>query len=407
MAENSHTNIKINQIDPTILKEAQQFIWSLFNQKHDARLVYHQYGLAHDLAVKTEEICRQNAFSENTLNEAKLLAWFYASGILFDYHTPTPKSAEILHKFLKAKSVPPKKTSQLTEAILRLSNHGVPTTKSEQCLFDAIQAVHFGERFSERSPLWHLERELMTNQVISKKVWASFLLDQLLQVHFFTPYAKVHFEPVVAQNILTQRQAVEKAGKSVEVSGLAYPRKFQGLERKIPGSGIQTYFRTNYRNHINLSAIADGKANIMITVNALLISVVISILTYKNITETTPGILFPSVIFIFTGLASMVFAILSARPKVTALHTNDTPIEEVKKNIVFFGNFARLNLNRYEEALDAVFRDSELLYGNLARDLYYMGKVLDQKYRYLTISYNIFMVGFVFTVLTFLMLLFV
>ena len=77
------------------------------------------------------------------------------------------------------------------------------------------------------------------------------------------------------------------------------------------------------------------------------------------------------------------------------------PLEEVQKNIVFFGNFVHLDLDKFEEAVDAMFRDSELIYGNMVRDLYFLGKVLDEKYRYLSISYNVFMIGFVVTVLTF------
>jgi len=103
-----------------------------------------------------------------------------------------------------------------------------------------------------------------------------------------------------------------------------------------------------------------------------------------------------------TGLASLIFAVLSARPKVTNVNENLQSLEERKKNIVFFGNFVNLKLDQYEEAMDAMFRDSELLYGNLTRDLYYLGKVLEKKYRYLTISYNIFMLGFAATVITFL-----
>jgi Family of unknown function (DUF5706) len=53
-----------------------------------------------------------------------------------------------------------------------------------------------------------------------------------------------------------------------------------------------------------------------------------------------------------------------------------------------------------------MFKDSDLLYGNMARDLYNLGKVLDRKYRLLSISYNIFMVGFVSTVVLFLVVLF-
>ena len=82
------------------------------------------------------------------------------------------------------------------------------------------------------------------------------------------------------------------------------------------------------------------------------------------------------------------------------------PPSEIRKNIVFFGNFIRLDLETYEKAMDDMFNDSELLYGNLTRDLYFLGKVLDKKYRFLTISYNVFMVGFFVTVVTFLFVFF-
>ena len=81
--------------------------------------------------------------------------------------------------------------------------------------------------------------------------------------------------------------------------------------------------------------------------------------------------------------------------------------EVIKKNVIFFGNFSKLSVQQYEEAMDAVYRDSELMYGNMTRDLYYLGKALDKKYKFLSISYNIFMVGFIFTVTTFLAALFV
>ncbi|MCB9331839.1 MAG: hypothetical protein H6574_12215 [Lewinellaceae bacterium] len=52
-------------------------------------------------------------------------------------------------------------------------------------------------------------------------------------------------------------------------------------------SSIQTYFRANYANHIRLSAIADNKAHIMISVNSILLSVAISLLTYQTFTNRT------------------------------------------------------------------------------------------------------------------------
>jgi hypothetical protein len=140
----------------------------------------------------------------------------------------------------------------------------------------------------------------------------------------------------------------------------------------------------------------------MISVNAILISVLISLLTYKNITETTPIVLMPVVIFIVINMISLVFAVLSIRPKVTSLNNETSSPAELKQNIIFFGNFVNLDLEQYEEAVDAMFRDGELLYGNMVRDLYYLGKVLDKKYRYLTLAYKTFMICFVTTVITFL-----
>lgn len=184
------------------------------------------------------------------------------------------------------------------------------------------------------------------------------------------------------------------------------PRPFQGIERKKPLRAIQSFFRANYRNHISLSAIADNKANIMISVNSILISVLITMLSYRNIGERHPAVLLPVIIFLVSGLASLIFAVLAARPKVTRLVKEGQLPDLSKGSIIFFGNFVPLQLEEYEEAMDALFRDGELLYGNMVRDMYYLGQVLDKKYRYLTVSYTLFMVGFIASVLLFILTLF-
>ena len=40
------------------------------------------------------------------------------------------------------------------------------------------------------------------------------------------------------------------------------------------GRGVETMYRTAYRTHVNLSSIADNKANIMLSINAIIISVI-------------------------------------------------------------------------------------------------------------------------------------
>jgi len=256
-----------------------------------------------------------------------------------------------------------------------------------------------------------LEWELKTGRKSNQLEWAQLQLQRLLSARLYTHYARSHYEGILSQNIRWQKEKVEKTIRKQEsklpAEQVLPTGKFQGLEDGVPQRALQTFFRSNYRNHINLSAIADNKANIMISVNSILISVLLTILTYRNMANVNPKVVLPAVIFLVFALVSLIFAVLSARPKVTSLNNKEMPLETIRRNIVFFGNFVHLDLDQYEEAINEVSRDPELLYGNMTRDLYFLGKVLQKKYAYLTIAYNIFMLGFVVTVATFLVALFV
>ncbi|HNB03356.1 MAG TPA: hypothetical protein PLV88_03610, partial [Methanoregulaceae archaeon] len=95
-------------------------------------------------------------------------------------------------------------------------------------------------------------------------------------------------------------------------------------------ASIQTFFRANYANHIRLSAIADNKAHIMISVNSILMSVAISMLTYQSLTSKNPLFILPIVMFLMTSLTSLIFAVLSSRPRVTSfVPLPDQPVSPV------------------------------------------------------------------------------
>lgn len=391
-----------------ILLEAGIYVLDFFNQYGESGLTYHNYQHTVNIVGLVEQIGKSTdgnlTFSKEDIEIAQLAAWFYNIGFLKNYDHPKEQSIEYAKSFLENNDFSANRIERVVNCINVTKSGGSPTTDEQRLFFDALNAHQTCDNFFEQSPLLRLEWELIQNRYLSNFDWNQIQLQYLLQARFFTPYAKINFEPIVAQNILSQKAKVEKSkltgSAPVEEDGTL--RKFQGLERRLPASAIQTFFRTNYRNHINLSSIADNKANIMISVNAILISVLISLLTYKNITETTPMVMMPVVIFLVINMISLVFAVLSIRPKVTSLNNEETSAATAKQNIIFFGNFVNLDLEKYEEAVDAMFRDGELLYGNMVRDLYYLGKVLDKKYRYLTIAYNTFMVGFVATVVTFL-----
>ncbi|MBK6623283.1 MAG: hypothetical protein IPH04_04605 [Saprospirales bacterium] len=393
------------EISPFVL-EARQYALRWFNERNDPRLVFHTYQQAADTARLVEEIGQGNEATPQQVESAVVAAWLHNLGFVVQYDQGWDESRQLAIAFLKREQTPEPLIQRVYNALSGLLSKEIPVTLEAQILADAVHAQQYGPRFFDQSPLLQLEMELK-GQAFPPAAWGQYQLQQLLNVTYYTPYAKEHFAPLLGQHLLEQKNLVEKLQrKQDEDDPDQMLRKFQQLERKMPSSGIQTFFRTSYRNHINLSAIADSKANIMISVNAILISVIISAVSYKNITETNPMILMPAVIFVVTGLTSLTFAVLSARPKVTALNKEIHDREKVKQNLFFFGNFVNLRLDEYEEAMDSIFRDGELLYGNLVRDLYHLGQVLDKKYRYLTLSYNIFIVGFIATVVFFMIAVF-
>ncbi len=385
-----------------LIVTAKEQVFNQFKTKGTPRLVYHNYELTTHLLQLIDDIAQEIEASDNAKELAKFAGLFCYTGFLTDYQNAVEASVRQAEDFLLGQAYSRAKTEKIKDLIRLLNRNTTPATEEQELFSDALNALHFGNRFGTKRQLLELEQNLMEQGAISKEQWTALQLQTLLSTKFYTPFGKTHFEPILAQNIYGLKKQVDKLRRKgdIVIETPSQPNIFEELEPMVPNRAIQTYFRTNYRNHINLSAIADNKANIMISVNAILLSVLLSLLTYKNIAETNPMVLMAVIIFSITGLTSLVYAVLSARPKITTINKNVSDIQDVKKNLVFFGNYVHLDIEEYEAAMDELFRDGALIYGNMTRDIYFLGKVLDKKYRYLTNSYNIFMVGFVATAIT-------
>ena len=60
-----------------------------------------------------------------------------------------------------------------------------------------------------------------------------------------------------------------------------------------------------------------------------------------------------------------------------------------------------MKFDEYEWAIGEMLNDKDYVYNSLTKDLYFLGKVLDRKYRILRNTYTVFMVGIVISVLAF------
>ncbi len=225
------------------------------------------------------------------------------------------------------------------------------------------------------------------------------MLDKLVTQKFYTAAGQDRFTGRLVKNIARQRDLTNQAQTKTT-------RKKTG---KDFGRGVDTLYRVTLRNHINLSRIADGKANMIISINTVVLSIIITAGAFGFSLEqfsiqASLTYIIPVLMLMATALATIVIAVLSAIPKVV---TDDFTIEDVKAHkvsILFFGNFLRLSKDDFVEHLRELKRDEEVLYDDLSRDLYNLGAVLQRKYRLLSISYRVFIAGMILSFLAFVIL---
>ena len=172
-------------------------------------------------------------------------------------------------------------------------------------------------------------------------------------------------------------------------------------DHKKPGSarGIETMFRTAYHVQMDLTGLADNKANMMISINGIIISIIIAAVAPKL--DSNPWLLIPTTIFLLGTLVSMVYAILAARPRVSSDPITLADLEHSRGNILFFGDFTNLQEEDFIEGMDELMVDRAVLYETMIRNLYGLGCVLKKKFALLQVAYTAFMLALVLGVLSF------
>jgi len=163
--------------------------------------------------------------------------------------------------------------------------------------------------------------------------------------------------------------------------------------------GVETLFRTASSNHMKLSGMADNKAHILLSINSIIISIILSVLA-KKLTDAT-YLVIPTILLLYTSVITIVFAVLTTKPKISKGVFTREQITKREVNLLFFGNFHQMDLVNYEWAIQEMMHDKEYLYKSMTKDIYFLGKILARKYHYLNIGYRIFMYGLLSSVVAY------
>ena len=178
--------------------------------------------------------------------------------------------------------------------------------------------------------------------------------------------------------------------------------KKEKKKKKKASKGVETMFRTTLANHLRLSEMADQKANLMISINTILISITIS--SFLRPMSGMESLLIPEILLLIVSLITVVISIFATKPSFS-LRKNVMPRVSPPIDLLFFGDYTQLSAAQYRDQLRLLIANEENLYNSMIDNIYAQGRVLSKKYRLLTVAYNFFMVGFSVVVLSSLIML--
>lgn len=393
-------------LENEFFKEVSEYIFGLFKNELPPQVVYHNYDHTIQVVNNVIEIGEAENISLENLELLQLAAWFHDTGFVKGFENHEEKSKEILNDYLVGKNFSSEKIEKIGALIDATKMPQNPSNKLEKIICDA-DLYHLGtDSFTEKSNLLRSEWEQLCNKYLSD---VEFLTgnEKFLNEHkFFTDYAFGKLNEQKIANWLKVKKDLNKTIAKNEEFALKNKLKKEEIKRKKdkderPERGIETMYRVTLKNHIKLSDIADTKANILLSVSAIILSIALSTLFPKLDKADNYYLIYPTLFFLFVTVVTMIYSILSTRPKVTTGKFTKEDVANKKVNLLFFGNFHKMSLEDFQEGMTELMNDRDYLYKSLMKDLYFLGIVLEKKYRLLRIAYTIFMVGIIISVIAF------
>ena len=390
-----------------LVKEAQEHIINLFAKELSAKLTYHALGHTEAVVRECRALAPAAKLGPDDTENLLLAAWFHDVGYLDVYDGHEFSSMERAGAWLAEHGLPKDRIELIQGLIKTTHRDSPPETELQKLLADADMSNLAREDYRSRAELLRTEWELVLDKTYSTPEWTELQLNFMLTHKYQSEAGKDRYKKPLKKNIEDQRDHLKKKEKKTKKKTQEKTGTFAEPKR-----GIETMFRTMYSNHMKLSDMADKKASMMIQLNAVLISVIITYLGAKMgkagslapLMGNNPVLAIPVSILLVTALGSVTTAILSAQPDVTSfawLKKSPEIATNRRVNLLFFGQFTKLNLDNFQGGMRELMRQKDLLYTNMVTDIYYLGEVLTRKYRLLRTSYTIFLVGIILTALSF------
>jgi len=386
----------------TLITKAEQFVTNYLNENLDSSFVYHNIAHTQRVVAKVNELLEEVDLGDNEKEQLVLAAWFHDTGFTKTVDGHEKESVTIATDFLKSENASEEVIKSVSEFILATQMNYEPKNNLEGLIKDADCAHLSSKNYPSFSSLLRKEWELTLGKKVTKSEWLQENISFLANHTFYSAQASGKWEKRKGKNLANLLQAHNKIKESTEkLKQKKDELQFKKHKLDLPERGIETMFRVALRNHITLSDIADTKANILLSVNAIIISLVLSNLVSKLDNPSNYYLVWPTAIFAAFTVASIILSVLATRPNVTQGKFTKEDVANKKVNLLFFGNFHKMKLDEFEWAMAEMMQDRDYLYSSLTKDLYFLGLVLNRKYSLLRTTYTVFMIGIIVSVISF------
>ncbi len=406
------------------LDEVELYATRVINEEFSERVVFHDIAHAHKVISAVKRIGKTEGLTAEKIETILIAAWFSRIGFKNFKNTRTCKSPlEYIQQccqsaidesksFLTSINYPNEKIKTVLSLLKNLSPDQPPNTLEDQVLADALTIEWSSKKARKRILLQYQEFELQDVIKDDKESYFENIVERLKDHRYYTKYGQEVLAPKKA--VLINKLEEELVGLTTDVYkslskelgiSKAELKKLKKNLKKNQGRddrGIQTMFRTTSRNHYTLNQMVDRKASILISVNAIILSLIISQVLVNFETICVHSL--PVLALLLSSLISVIFAVLSILPSSTHGEFTEEQIRAKQGNLLYFGNFHNMSLNDYNWGMLRMLNDGNYLYSSMIRDLYFFGQRLQVKYQKIRMALVVFILGIIIAVLIFFVL---
>ncbi len=411
----------------SFVEKVQIFATRMMVEKLSKKFVYHDARHLKKVIKAIEEIGKAEKINSEDFEKVYLVGYFFFLGFTHDDEMVKAKnqlelyafckkcSAGIAQDYLYKNKYPEDKTNEVIELLKKCfpKKDGSEKVKDDllaQIVVDALKIDWSKPKAKERMQLLHEEILLLDQIDVGKKGFYNRASEFLINVDYHTNYGKTVLQPAKneflkklqkeTKDIQKNEDIVLKKELDISDSELKELKKSLKSVRGRDDRGIQTLFRTTIKNHYTINEMVDKKANIMISVNAIILSLILGGVIGESHHDAGAELI-PKIILAFTCITSIIFAIIAIRPNNHHGRFTEEEIRSKKGNLLFYGNFHNMNIKDFEWGMYQMLNDSEYMYNTMIRDLYFLGQTLNKKNMLIRWSLMLFLFGLITTMISF------